>query len=155
MVEPAFGVSENEAQEREALLQKASTSDHELAVQSVVELYNKFLDECTATQRKYYLSKLLRSLPHPDTISFCGNAWRVKMACSLALWIASLQRLFLSWHPLQGRRRVRNQLPWIPSLRGRPLRQQRKHPHHSYIRQRWRFFNRLTKAVDATSKVLL
>ena len=119
MVEPAFGVSENEAQEREALLQKASTSDHELAVQSVVVLYNKYLDECTATQRKYYLPQLPRSSPHPNTISFCDNAWREKLACSLALMITSLLRLFLRHHPLQGRRRVRNQLPWTPSLQAK------------------------------------
>ena len=29
-------------------------------------------------REKYYLPKLHRSSPHPDTITFCGNAWREK-----------------------------------------------------------------------------
>ena len=52
MVDPAFGVTADEAEARQALLRRASANDHDFAVQGVAGHYSEYLVSRTLTQRK-------------------------------------------------------------------------------------------------------
>ena len=80
-VEPAVGVSEHEAQERETLLHKASASDHDLAARSVVELYQEFMESCTSTKRKNTTARSSTEVRRTQILSASaatprGKRWR-------------------------------------------------------------------------------